>query len=373
MPAKKVILGPARDEIQEALQSPQVQGYIISCGPEGAKRSGILSYLWSDDSGLEGGPVRYSEWTLTRLWLKSLGYRSTRESGWNWVHPHYFTPAIPLMPMTNGMTFQNGNLRKSNLTTAEKAKGTGHPNSWADRADRPNPNPTEARAARQEYREELEPGEGEIVVEAHTRADGNIEIPEHIRKKPTFKGRRAQARIEVEPEGQRPAWVQTAENVEGITVHHFDPSDAPELEPEMDEIVLRISVPKGVNVTINGDRPGPAPEVAVIDGSTLPLISREEFEADFLGTIDGHIPVSGRRREQSVMERRLLIGQKITQQGHFEGQIVLDHITGSQYVVGFSVHGDGREYAYHKKQGLDGSDITVEMDGGWRPWVSVDD
>ena len=186
MPRKNHYLGPARPEIMAVFESDNLQRYIIGSGRDGAKRRDIIRHCVGDEHILEGGPIRVTEWALARLHLKSLGYRSTRESGWNWVHPHYYLPAIALKPMTNGVTFNNGNPRKSNLTPIEKERGTGAPNAWGiNGRNNPNPDPVEAREAKTVYNEErkLVAGEDESLIAEHTRAGGRVTVKEHIRKK----------------------------------------------------------------------------------------------------------------------------------------------------------------------------------------------
>ena len=375
-------LGPARDEVMRRLRSDTVQQFIIDSGERGVLRNEIIAHLWAGGIGgpIDGGPIRYSEWGLARLWFRTLGYRSLRENGWRWVHPHYFMPAIPLAPMKNGVTFSDGKSLKSNLSPREKARGTGAPFSWDDRDILHEQSMEEARSAKRDYDDEV------IVVAEHTRSGGTTVVKEHTRR------RRKKEFVETteDPAGSfepgdpimqddpsaRPSWVEAAEEVEGIEI----------IETNTKEIIFKITVPTGVDVKVNLDEQmtppaspaeRPTPPVGFEDFFTKPSLphniekkAREQLSAK-QKIREGALTAN--QRAEFARQRALLIGQVITQPGPFQGQVVLDHVVGSQYVVAFSVHGDGEGFVYHKKQTLDGSDIEAEMSGGWREWVVVDE
>jgi hypothetical protein len=208
--------GPVRPLILDMLTGLDTQDYIISMGQMGAKKGGIIKHLFPlelhPQFGIEGGPVRYAEWILARLHFRTLGYRSTGTTGWRWVHPHFYETAIPLAPMFNGVTFNNGNPRRSNLTEDEILHNEGRPRSW-----------DEAHAAKCGPPTSIQTN---FVKRQKAMADAELE-----------------ALVGGALGEDTPSWVNAAAEVDGISINTKSPTR---------EIVLRITIPEGVEVSING-------------------------------------------------------------------------------------------------------------------------
>jgi|TARA_Y100000310_G_scaffold163350_1_gene163200 hypothetical protein len=69
------------------------------------------------------------------------------------------------------------------------------------------------------------------------------------------------------------------------------------------------------------------------------------------------------QRAQWARERKALEGSLITQEGEFEGAIVMEHIRGSQYLVQLK---SGQEvFAAHKKQKDQRNGLSFD---GWQLW-----
>ena len=108
--------------------------------------------------------------------------------------------------------------------------------------------------------------------------------------------------------------------------------------------------------------------------SHRPGMSREEHEEgakDWRSIPRGvplseHVSLTGSQRAEFARQRRLLVGETITQPGRFFGLTIARHIRGSQYELRDS--SIDTVYVHHKKQSLDGSDIAAELAGGWNPW-----
>ena len=69
------------------------------------------------------------------------------------------------------------------------------------------------------------------------------------------------------------------------------------------------------------------------------------------------------QRAQWARERKALEGSLITQEGEFEGAIVMEHIRGSQYLV--QLKGGKEVFASHKKQKDQRNGLSFD---GWQLW-----
>jgi hypothetical protein len=248
--------GPVRPHILGMLTGLDTQDYIIACGNVGAKKAGIIKNLFPlelhPEFGIEDGPVRYAEWILARLHFRTLGYRSTGTTGWRWVHPHFYEPIIPLAPMFNGVRFNNGNPRKSNLTESEILHNEGRPRSWDEaHAAKCGPEPGVGSLS---FRKSDHPRKPKIPAEEIYGVENEIWNTEPTGR-PRTPMQKAMTNAEIEADAELealiggalgedvPSWVKAASEVEGISINTKSPTR---------EIVLRITIPEGVEVSING-------------------------------------------------------------------------------------------------------------------------
>ena len=73
--------------------------------------------------------------------------------------------------------------------------------------------------------------------------------------------------------------------------------------------------------------------------------------------------ITPQQRLEWARERKALEGSLITQEGEFEGAIVVEHIRGSQYMIELKT---GKQiFAAHKKQKDQRSGLSFE---GWTIW-----
>ena len=79
-----------------------------------------------------------------------------------------------------------------------------------------------------------------------------------------------------------------------------------------------------------------------------------------------HTPLTGDERSQFAEQRRAIVAGTITQPGPFKDMAVMQHIVGSQYLIGDPT--GTMLYAHHKKQTSDGSDLHRELTDGWSEW-----